>query len=105
MTIHNYFKGGNTRKPASIGSPQQPHHVAKPVRVVVAPSNDEVMRRLSRRRVIMHDGHVPVEAKFVRWQKTHAGAMGAVFRNPLTRRVELWGLCFHTHKPRMIAVL
>jgi hypothetical protein len=75
------------------------------VKVVVAPSDDEVRRILTRWRVIMKDGPVDVQAKLIGWRHTDAGPLGAIFANPLTNRRELWALDFATRRPRLLAVL
>ena len=100
MSLYTYFRPQGHH--ASIYGRTGPH---RPTKVVVAPSDDDVRRRLSRFRLIMSDGPVPVEAKLIGYRRTDAGALGGIFANPLTNRRELFGLDFVTRRPRFLAVL
>lgn len=68
-------------------------------------TDDTAKRTLSRARIILQDGPVPVEGQIIGWKRTHAGPLGAVVANPVTGARSLWGVDFATGRPRPLARL
>jgi hypothetical protein len=80
----------------------------KPRRPAVFVLTDaEVKGVLTRSRVILRDGPVPVEGRIIGWKRTDAGPLGAVVANPITGARFLVGvdLASGGRRPRVLTRL
>jgi hypothetical protein len=93
------------QRPSAKDSPMLYRTSSPATRVIVAPSDDEVKRTLTRFQPVLGDGPVPVRGRRIGWKKTNAGPLGAIFVNELTGRRTLWVLDFQSRRPRQLAVL
>lgn len=84
-------------------------HGRRPVppkmKVLIAPSDDDVKRRFHQFRPLLKDGFHEVWGTRIGWKRTNAGTLGAIYVNDLTGQRTLWVLHFVTREPTQLAVL
>ena len=65
---------------------------------------DHVVRAaIARARVLLTDGVVPVEARFLRWIRTPSGQLAALTKNPLNHNRVIVGIDNRTGRVRPLA--
>lgn len=67
-------------------------------------TDDVVKAKLSKARLILTDGFIPVEGRIIGWQRTDKGSLGAIVVNPLTNGRFLFVVDFATGKPRNLGI-
>jgi hypothetical protein len=87
------------------GDGQGRRPVPPKMKVLIAPSDDDVKRRFHRFRPKLQDSFVDVEGTRIGWKRTNAGTLGAIYVNEFTGQRTLWVLDFVTREPFQLAIL